>query len=50
MEEATVFERIAIIDAEAIALMTERDLLIAGREELLREVELRRQMGCVGYG
>ena len=46
MEEATVFERIVAINAQVVALMTERDLLIANREKrkgLLREEELRRQ-------
>lgn len=53
MEEATIYERIAAIDAQAVALMTERDMLIATRTkkmELLQEEELRRQKLREAYG
>ena len=53
MEEAAIYERIAAIDAQAVALMTERDMLIAARTkkmELLQEEELRRQKLREAYG
>ena len=53
MEEATIFERIAAIDAQVVALMTERAVLASDREkrkELLREEELRQKKLREAYG
>ena len=52
MEEATIYQRIALIDAKMVTLMTERETLLeerVRRQELLAEEKKRRRLLEEGY-